>query len=292
MSDSLPNSKPRHSPRSRFEPKINARVRLEERDEQILCNLFLHRLMSRSQIERAHFSSTVRANARLRLLFDHGFVARYYPPYAPFGAQAVYRVGKAALPLISRRLEMDMEEVRRYFRLTQTPTFVEHTLAVVDLWLQVCEGARTTPGITLDLWLAEMKCRHEWAIYTPGAKWKEAFKPDGFFRLEHEVNQTFHSFFLECDLGHTSAKQFTGKLLTHTRYLESRLFEEVFGEGNFRTLIVTTGQRRLENLMALAQEHNSSLFWFTTFDQIAHSSLLGPIWRPPGRGHQVALIPD
>lgn len=268
-------TKKRHAPRSRFQPKVATGMRLEERDEQILCDLFLHRLMSRGQIERTYFSSTVRANARLRLLFDHHFVGRHYPPYAPFGAQAIYSIGKAALPVVTRRLGMDLPEVTRFYRRSKTPTFIEHTLAVVDIWIALREAVSAHPGLAISLWLAEMQCRHDWEIRAARGKWhKEAFKPDAFFRLARKSDQSLHNFFIECDLGHTSAKQFTGKLLTHTRYLESGLFEQTYGNSAFRTLVVTTGIRRLENLKALADEQEISLFWFTTFDLIQEASFL------------------
>ena len=273
-------SKGKQAPRSRFQPKKNVGMRLEERDEQILCDLFLHRLMSRSQIEQLYFSSTVRCNARLRLLFDHKFVLRHFPPAAPFGAQAIYSVGKAALLIVSRRLEMDMPEVTRYYRRTQTPTFIEHTLSVVDIWMKFQQATDENDDVNFDLWLAEMQCRATWDIRATGGKWwKESFKPDGFVRLE--AAGEYHNFFIESDLGHTSSKQFTGKLLTHARYQDSGLFEETYGCPSFRTLVITTGQRRLKNLCELAVENETDLFWFTTFAEIENNSVLDGIWHNP-----------
>ena len=286
----MPESKSteRQSPRSRFQPQKCVGMRLEERDEQILCDLFLHRLMSRSQIEKLYFTSTVRCNARLRLLFDHKFVLRHFAPAAPFGAQAIYSVGKAALPIVSRRLEKDMTEVTRYFRRTQTPTFIEHTLSVVDIWMKFQQATEASEGVNLDLWLAEMQCRHDWTIRASGDKWhKEAFKPDGFVRLE--VEDDYHNFFIESDLGHTSARQFTGKLLTHQLYLESGLFEQTFGCPTFRTLVITTGHRRLNNLREILESNGSELFWFTTFDALSKAGALEPIWVVPSQNEPVAL---
>lgn len=273
-------TQPRQEPRSRFQPKKGVGMRLEERDEQILCDLFLHRLMSRSQIEKLYFSSTVRCNARLRLLFDHKFVLRHFPPAAPFGAQAIYSVGKAALSIIARRLDKDLPEVTRYFRRTQTPTFIEHTLAVVDIWMAFREATQLSEEVTLDLWLAEMQCRHDWSIHAPGDKWrKEAFKPDGFARLE--TPNGYFNFFIEADLGHTSSHQFEGKLLTHQRYLESGLFEQTFGCQEFHTLVITTGERRLKNLREVLEKNNSQLFLFTTFELLQSRGVLGEIWVSP-----------
>ena len=289
MSDASPTHAPRKAPRSRFQPKVATGMRIEERDEQLLCDLFLHRLMSRGQIEKSYFSSTVRANARLRLLFDHNFVLRHYPPYAPFGAQAIYCIGKAAIPLVSRRLEMDLNEVKRFYRRNQTPTFIEHTLAIVDVWLAFREAQQKSQTWSMERWLAEMQCRHEWDIRAAGGKWhKETFKPDAFVRLETEAG--FHPFFIEVDLGHTSAQQFLGKLLTHRRYLESGLFAQTYGDQSFRTLVFTTAARRLRNLRTLIENENSDLFWFTTLEE-GRQWPVGEIWEVPLASGRSPLLP-
>lgn len=296
----------RRPPRSRFQPQRVAGMRLEERDEQLLGDLFLQRAMARGQIEELYFSSTVRCNARLRQLFDHHFVERYYPPVAPFGAQAIYTVGKAALPLVARRLEMEWPEVTRFYRRGRTPTFIEHTLAIVDVWIafrratssasvpwapatsphQAADGA----AIQLERWLAEMLCRHEWQIRAAGGgSWhQETFKPDAFVRLFD--GRDYRSYFIEVDLGHTSSRQFAGKLFTHTRYLESGLFEETYGTSAFETLVVTTGAKRLQNLKALVEASGSRLFRFSTWEALQASGALAPIWQSPFGSAPIPLL--
>jgi hypothetical protein len=269
----------RQTPRSRFTPKPTAGLRLEERDERLLCDLYLHRFMTRGQLEALYFTSTVRCNARLRQLFDYGFVKRYYLPAAPYGAQAIYSIGKNAVPLVASRLEAEADEVARQQRGTRTPTFIEHTLAVVNIWLALRQACAQNSGVMIELWLPEMQCRHEYQIREKGSgQWrKEAFKPDAFVRLAFS-GQYFH-YFIEVDLGHTSSRQFLGKLLTHQRYLESGLFEQIYAGSKFHTLVVTTGSRRLRNLNALVEKHNNQLFWFTTFGAIEQSGALGTIWQ-------------
>lgn len=281
----------RREPRSRFKPKVTAGMRLEERDEQLLCDLFLQRLMSRGQIERLYFSSTVRANARLRQLFDHKFVTRFYPPVAPYGAQALYMVGTAALPLVARRLEMELPEVQTYQRRSKTPTFIEHTLAIVDIWLAFRDALTLNTEWELERWLPEMLCRHEYDIRTGGGRWrKEAFKPDAFIRLSRHDTDVFRSYFVEVDLGHTSSHQFLKKLLTHQRYLESGLFRESFATDSFHTLVITTGQRRLSNLRSLVASQDSNLFWFSTFESLQGNGALAPIWSIPTTSDLTSVV--
>lgn len=267
--------------RSRFKAEPNAGMRLEARDRQLLCDLFLNRAMARSQIQVLYFGSVQRCNARLRLLFDHGFLTRYYPPAALFGAQAIYSVGRAAVPVVARDLEIEVSEVNRLLRGGPTPTFIEHTLATVDIWLGFRKSVLHSDS-EIERWIPEIQCRHEYEIRGGGSGWrKEVFKPDAFIRFKAQNSGRLDSFFIEVDLGHTSSRQFLGKLLTHQRYLESGLFAETFGGDTFRTLVITTGSRRVANLSSLVREKQSDLFWFTTFDNFRSAPLGDNTWRNP-----------
>lgn len=277
----------RLGPRSRFTPKPTAGLRLEERDEQLLGDLYLHRFMARGQLEALYFTSTVRCNARLRQLFDYGLVRRYYLPSAPYGTQAIYSIGKRAVPLVASRLEAEINEVARQQRSTRTPTFIEHTLEIVNVWLafrKACaQPAAQSAEVKLERWLPEMLCRHEYQIRAKdGGRWqKEAFKPDAFVRLK--ANGHLHNFFIEVDLGHTSSNQFLKKLTTHQRYLESGLFQQIYGGAEFHTLVITTGPTRLRNLGALVDRmtpsHGTPLFWLTTFGDVRRNGILSALWR-------------
>lgn len=282
----------RKAPRSRFLPEPEAGLRLEERDESLLGDLFRHRFMTRGQIEALYFTSTVRCNARLRQLFDYHFVRRYYLPAAPYGAQAIYSIGKQAVPVVAARLDVEINEVAEQYRRTRTPSFIEHTLAIVDLWLAFRNACGTDVGISLERWLPEMLCRHEYQIREKGTDlWKkEAFKPDAFVRLLHAGQ--YHNYFIEVDLGHTSSQQFLGKLLTHQRYLESGLFREIYAGDTFKTLVITTSQRRLLNLRSLVIKQNSRLFRLTTFESIQYEGIFGPIWRVTEDDQKSPLLQD
>lgn len=282
----------RQTPRSRFTPKPSAGLRLEERDERLLGDLYLHRFMARGQLESLYFTSTGRCNARLRQLFDYGFVKRYYLPAAPYGAQAIYSIGKQAVPLVASRLEIEIDEVARHQRGTRTPHFIEHTLQVVNVWLalrKACAreafantGDLTAAHPSIERWLPEMLCRHEYQIREKGSgQWrKEAFKPDAFVRLAQSGQHS--NFFVEVDLGHTNSRQFLGKLLAHQRYLDSGLFQQIYAGHEFKTLFITTGSHRLRNLKALVEKQGSDLFWLTTFERVQESGILGTIWQRPG----------
>lgn len=286
-----------HGTRSRFTPLAVAGLRLEARDEQLLLDLLFHSVMSRSQIQELYFGSVPRCNARLRQLFDHGLVTRYFLPAAPFGAQALYSLGKSAVPLLGNlveknpALQLELAELRKLYRRGKTPTFIEHTLAVTDLRLAFRAALDGASDLVLERWVPEPLCRHEYQIRAGGGGyWRgEVFKPDGFIRLTRPSSGAYYNYFIECDRGHTSSKQFLGKLLTHQRYLESGLFRETFGCDEFKTLIVTTTAARVKNLLRLVETQGSSLFWFATFADIRQSGAVGPIWYVPGANCRESL---
>ncbi|MES2463312.1 MAG: replication-relaxation family protein [Armatimonadota bacterium] len=263
---------------------------LTERDEELLTDLFTHGLMDRGQIQELYFSSVPRCNARLRQLFDHGFVTRAFAPNAPYGGQGQYRAGRAAARVIAARLDLDAGEVRKICRTgTDSLQYVEHTLAIVDFYLAL-RRATAKAAVTIETWLPEMLCRHEYKVRDASGQWRaQVFKPDAFVRLA--AAERLWSFFVEIDRGHTSSGKFAEKLAFHERYGESGLFREMYGadSGIFWTLVVTTGERRLEHLRAIVEKEKSDLFWMTTFAALETEGVLAPIWRVPGRAARHAL---
>lgn len=289
--EKIATPKPKRPMRSRFKPQITAGMRLEERDLQLLTDLFLHRLMSRGQLERLYFTSASRCNVRLRQMFDHGLVARYYLPLALYGAQCLYSLGEAGVLPVSRRLEWDIEEVKRQAKRHKTPQFLEHTLAINETRLAFREALVHSPTWNLERWIPEIQCRHEYDIRGASGDWaREVFKPDGFVRLQNRETRQKSDYFLEIDRGHTSAGKFADKLDSYTRYLESGLFHQMFSAQSFHTLVITTGSLRLKNLRALVEGKGNRLFCFTTFDEVESEGVLSPIWLFPMEKELQSLI--
>lgn len=290
ISNSNPGSDGRDAgtrPRSRFCPAPAAGLTLTARDEALLTALFLNRVMTRGQVQALFFSSVPRCNARLRQLFDWGYLSRAYLPTAPFGSQALYSAGRAALPVIGEALSL-----------------LEHALAAGDVYLAVQKALAACPSVRLEHWLPERFCCHEFEIRRTDAaggsgRWrKQIFRPDAFLRLVRadDARNCFlddaRNCFLEVDRGHTSSRQFLGKIRTHGRFHQSGLFAEVFGWDDFQTLVVTTGDRRADNLRALAEREGDGFFRFTTSAAVERAGFLAPIWRSPFRPDERGLFDE
>lgn len=253
----------------------------------MLADLFLHRAMGREQLQALYFGSASRCNVRLRQLFDHGFVLRFYPEEAPYGAQAIYALATAGVPAVARRLAMTEEAVRASLRRSPTPTYLAHTLAIADFRVRLHQAVSERTDLELDLWLPELKCHHEYEVREAGGRWRpEAFKPDAFLRLAGPSG--YRSFFLEVDRGNVSARSFAAKMEGYDRYRKSGLFAEVYGSDRFDVLVATAGSRRLSHLRALAGSRRHPAFLFAASGDLRQEGPLARIWH--GASGAVSLM--
>ena len=141
---------------------------LGPRDETLLAALFLNRTMTRGQIQALFFTSVPRCNARLRQLFDWGYLSRTYLPTAPFGSQALYCVGKAGVPLVLEKMaragiRADEADIRAQCR-RPALSLLEHTLAIGDVYIAVQKALAAQPQARLEHWLPERFCCHEYEV--------------------------------------------------------------------------------------------------------------------------------
>ena len=135
-------------------------------------------------------------------------------------------------------------------------------------------------------------------ISTPqGRKMKVTIVPDGYFLLaagEHN----YHNF-LEIDMGtvtgrsdNYSRRTFSRKIRGYIAYGSSDQYKERYQAESMRLLTVTTGKKRMENLISVTESvGGGELFWFTTFDMInAQTVLTAPIWTVATREGRFPLV--
>lgn len=289
---------------------------VEKRDLQLLSDLFRHGVMARGHLQAFYFSSLVRANARLRQLFDHGLVSRLPLPgltrAQSCGTQALYALGCEAVPLVAAHLGLDESEVRRAYRRTRTGLHIAHSLAIVEARLAFHREAQAQRDVELELWLAEGQIKHEYQLRAPNGAWqREVFKPDGFARLKRTVGEMTTSawsegegpeetdrawdFFLEVDMGSAGHEKIWSKWMMHRQYLVSGLFRDTYHCERFHTLVLTASEFRVNTLLALLRERAADdpwrdLFLFATFDAVEEEGILGPVWTGASAIRPVELL--
>ena len=272
-----------------------------ERDLTLLCDLLTYGAMLPEHIHALYFAGRTRRrmNQRLQQLCAAGLVSRRplplglsaaLPHAAAGGLPWVYGLGSAGAPLVAVRLEWELADVRRLVRLG-TPTAAVHTLEIVRFRLAAEDAVRRcndrgTDGKVQMEFAPERLLRHAYQVRAPGGAWRdEVYKPDALLKIAFSGGPLRH-YFLEIDLGHTGASEWEVKAAIALRYQKAGLFQKRYGADGFRTLVCTTGERRLAHLCQLLLRRlgaeDAARFSLTTFARIASVGLLAPIWYVPG----------
>ena len=129
---------------------------------------------------------------------------------------------------------------------------------------------------------------------------KKGVCPDAYFEIVDQVRQTKNEphrarFLLELDMATYDNPSFgKEKVLPGVAYIKSHTYKERFGYNSGCWLIVTSGKRRMENLMKQTHEkavQDSALFYFTTLENLYIGNLLiNPLWWQIGRNEPVSLV--
>ena len=284
----------RDTARCRTVPQPIRRLRLNERDLSLLNFLYDNHLASRSQLQQLFYGSKAYCNFRLRALFDHQIVLRHFPSITLGGnwaEEAIYTLGSGAISFLASYIEEESETLAAQVRRHRSPSLIAHSLHVVEIYLAFRRALDADNGISLERWLGETSTHHPYQQRV-GNRWEhEVFKPDGFLRFQTQVPTPRHwPFFIECDLGNTSIRAWKIKVETHKKYLESGLFGSTYGGDRFESLVITTGEKRLEHLAQATEEVGGHFFRFATWPQF-RADPLGAIWSCATESAMRTLLP-
>jgi hypothetical protein len=268
-------------------------MRLTERDQRILEAVHAcDGMLSFSQIQRLFFNGKSQAELRLRLLYQHGYLNRLNRQQRLRSPEMVYWLDKKGAELVGslngfQLGELSWRKEPRWFQ-------IEHDLAVNNFRLDLMEACQNNPEINLETWIPESEF---WAypdrvdyIYND-RKISRYIRPDGFFILTTDKNRI--RYLLEIDRSTEDNPRFLReKILPGLAYLKTRAYKERFGYHTGRWLVVTTGERRLGNMLEQAKRGNAQgLFYFSTYDQVsARTMFFSPIWHRADRDEKVPLL--
>jgi len=271
-------------------------IRITPRDRHLIHTVYTHRVLRRDQIERLYFPSKNTANARLRRLHLHGYLARRRLPveYGQGSGQWLYMLARRGAQLLAQTQGIGIEDTawRRSHNHVST-LFLEHTLMVNDFRIAMTLAAKQT-GARIERWLREedLKQRPDrvWLASTHGRRRQVALIPDAYCTLA-ESDRRAH-FFLEADRATESNGRWSQKVEAYLAYVRSGGYARRYGSNCLRVLTVTTGEKRMLNLLrSTRRAGGGAMFWFTTLSQArAESILSAPIWRIPGQEAPSVLI--
>ncbi|MCU1284083.1 MAG: hypothetical protein JWO13_433 [Acidobacteriales bacterium] len=248
---------------------------LQERDLQLFREMPLARIVDRKQaMLLGNFTSTTRINARLLKLAKHGFFTRYRLGTQAGGTKYLYALTtKAAVTAQVQAKNIS----RKPGSVLAGDLFVAHQLHLNDILIAV----KRQP--------LPVDCQFiRWISFPNPLSKSVPLTPDGYFELN--TRNGIRAVFIEADLGTESRKIWAAKIRHYLQLATTGEFENLFKHSQFRVLIATTSQRRLESIRQVISKHTRKLFFLSTFDTINQHGLWSPLWlRPEGDERQSLL---
>lgn len=277
---------------------------LTKRDKEIVKAVYTYRLLTRTQVEtllfppdggQDHATKTSVCQKRLKLLYQHEFLDRIHLPVVPNQGSRpiVYCLAERGAQLVANDLGVDRAAVNWRAKDNEVVFFfLEHTLRINDVRIALSLAAQRH-NWTMARWLTEreLKSLQERVRDPEQPERSLPIAPDAYFTLEQDDKRA--SFFLEVDQATEANKRFKAKVRAYLAYVASGRYQERYQTRSLRVLTVTTGEKRLANLVATTKEaRGGDLFWFTTFNVATPEQILvEPIWRVAGHDGQRSLIP-
>ena len=273
------------------------RMRLTERDTQVVLAVYDYRALRREQIGKLFFPSRNTANERLQRLYQHGFLERRWSPveYGQGTSQAIYLLAEKGADLVAQQLGVDRGAVAWQESHNQVGSpFLEHTLMVNEVRIAVTQAA-SQAGYRVEKWVKEeeLKARKDYVDVSTsgGARRKIAVIADGYFVLN--LGDKRAHFLLEVDRATEANKRWAMRVQAYRVYTESGRYSERYGTRSLRVLTVTIGPKRLANLKRTTERAGGrQMFWFTTLERVGAGEgvLSGKIWEIAGQEGSSALI--
>ena len=268
-------------------------MRLTERDRCILEAVHTYDgMLSVSQVQRLFFTGKSQAEVRLKLLYQHNYINRPDQLQRRHISEMIYWLGRRGADLVASLQgvplrELGWRENPRWFQ-------VEHDLAVNDFRLTLRDSVTMNPQVMMETWVPESEF---WAYPDKinysynGQNIQRKIIPDGYFMLTYGKLRI--RYLLEIDRSTEDNPRFLReKILPGLAYLKTKEYENRFGHRSGRWVVVTTGERRMHNMLQQAKRaRTEGLFYFTTYSQISSEDLLfAPIWHRADRDEPVPLI--
>lgn len=266
---------------------------LQPRDQEIITKVYEFGFLSRDQIQRLmNFNCTIRANIRLRKLFDHGYLARRFLPAILGSSMAIYFLGPEGIGLISEKIGVDPSEIQRRQKCLEQrkDLFFDHDLSVNEVRIAFYQALANPNGLRLDRWLTPIDCLEEYSLSDTklGREIKTVFRPDGYFRYFH--NDKLFGCFVEVDRSTMNHSRFQAKVKMYLGYAMSGFYQQKYGLKFFRVLVVTKTKERLLNLKADIEKFTDKIFWFTARENLQPGKAFGSIWERPGKKGTFSLL--
>src|SRR5258708_3834862 len=271
------------------------RMRLTERDKQIILAVYEYRVLTLDQLHKLIFrniTDTRLVQRSLARLYHHKFLARVFLPVLAGSSPTMYVLDKKGAELL--RSDFGLEDLNWYpSSKTLKTTFLDHTTAINDFRISIT-SACDAPGYQLQEWVTENSVKahidHVTVRGKSGKTREIPIVPDSYFIVDTPRGRAH--FFLELDRGTMTTKSFRSKIEGFLEYYASGAYERHYQTQSLTILTVTTTQKRLNNLKRVTEAAGGTdWFLFGVLDELTSDVVLtSPLWKPATQDKLVALI--
>lgn len=260
-------------------------IRITERDIQILDAVYQYRLLSQAQIRRLLFNglNPNTANRRLHLLYHNAYLERRFllNHGGVMTSEILYFLDhRGRNTLLQAGLYDDIKWDKR--QQEASTRHLEHLYHSNTFRIEVVLAAQQH-ALSITTWLDDFMLHQDFdRVAIRNGRDPYPIIPDGYFQVLLPDGKTMH-FFFEFDNHKMSLPAFKEKIQKYLAWERSGQLFERFQTRNFRVLIVTTKEKRMQDLRKVTYEAGGARqFWFTTLAHTTAEQVLGaPIWWLP-----------
>lgn len=234
------------------------------------------------QLMTLFWNSPNPAYTRLRQLVKYGYLEKCYITQiraAPAASPMVLTLTRQGAAVLAETFGYDTEDFNFASRQIENWKTFQPIRATNDIRVALMRACWEDEHFTLVEWRNEARFRSKPRhVYIEGKK--KPVYPDGYCLVRQGRRMTYN--FVEADNGTEGLKQFMGQMAVYQAYVDAGLYQEDFGTRFWRVLVVTTGDKRLENLRrkVIQVGGGGRNYLFTTYDRISPQTILSaPIWR-------------
>jgi hypothetical protein len=269
-------------------------INIQSRDINLLCDLFLSRIMTSEHIATLHFGgSKEAAKKRIQKLKAAGFISeRRRRPFDP----AILFLSRKSFIFLRENgtlSEYPPKTLPALLRRSQVSEMtIRHELEVMDVKVAFHKQISGITGFQIKEF-STWPMLNEFKAARQNCGEKEALvKPDGFIQIEKESQESLsvHTFFLEVDRSHESPEILVTRAGSYLDHYRSGDFAVSCGgersqykEYPFRVLVILKTAERRNNLAERLLQNSPPIFtlvYLSTFQEVKNDPL-GKIWIRP-----------
>ena len=274
-------------------------IQLTERDKVLLNKIGEYRILSTMQIYRLGFSSLGRARKRLYQLWQHGYLKRIAMPVRAGEGSSMYLYSLSAK---AKDILIDSGGKDKHLLSNRlSAVFSEHSLRINDFRACLELAAKESKEISLISWNQGKDLKMVASMRGLGIAKSIPVIPDAYFAIKH--NDRHYYYFLEIDRGTSDLKRINLKYRAYQNLWNEKKAHSKFKIQTFRVLYVTTGHKRLGNMIEIlrkvsASVHKPDLIMMTYFGEYSlskPSKIFVPIWKTidtEGNIWETGLLPN